>query len=113
MSYTYAILEISSDSFNEIKNALKTDYGDQFHKNDEFGEVIDMHGIALATTSSKHEAIIDVKKTISNLINSVPAYRFHESGLDRKQSTIAQTVARKIFEEILNDQMNRNRKPSG
>lgn len=46
-TYTYAILEISEQTFNEIQEKLK-DYALQFHKNNKYGIVIYMHGIAIA-----------------------------------------------------------------
>jgi len=53
-TYTYAILEISKEAYDEIKSALeKAGYEDQFHENDEFGIVIDMHGIAVAKNNEK------------------------------------------------------------
>lgn len=47
MTYTYAILEVSKETYREIKKLLEdAGYQDQFHEDD--GEVvIDMHGIAL------------------------------------------------------------------
>ena len=47
-TYTYAILEVSREAYEEIKDKLfKAGYQDQFHE-DENRVVIDMHGIALA-----------------------------------------------------------------
>lgn len=53
MTYTYAILEISSSAYNEIKEKLeKAGYQDQFHE-DKGSVVIDMHGIALKSDSAR------------------------------------------------------------
>lgn len=48
MTYTYAVLEISSDAYEEIKAKLqKAGYDHAFHD-----RVIDMHGIALAPSTA-------------------------------------------------------------
>jgi hypothetical protein len=53
-TYTYAILEISSAAFAEIKQKLEAaDYKHTFSE-DENGLVIDMHGIALADEQRKN-----------------------------------------------------------
>lgn len=49
-TYTFAILQVSREAYEEIKAKLD-DYQDQFHKTDEYGLVLDMHGIALAATT--------------------------------------------------------------
>ncbi len=47
MTYTYAILEVSPSTFNEIKSKLEeAGYQEAFHQEDE-GLLIDMHGMAL------------------------------------------------------------------
>lgn len=47
-THTYAILELSPESYNEIKEKLmEAEYNHVFHEN-ESGTVIDMHGIAVA-----------------------------------------------------------------
>jgi len=47
MTYTYAILEVSLEAYNEIREKLlKAGYEDQFYREGE-EEVIDMHGLAL------------------------------------------------------------------
>jgi hypothetical protein len=52
MTYTYAILEVSKSTYEEIKKLLvDAGYEHTFH-NDDGRTVIDMHGIALATTPS-------------------------------------------------------------
>ena len=44
-TYTYALLEVSEDAFNEIAEKLKAEgYGHAFN---DYGRVIDMHGLAL------------------------------------------------------------------
>jgi hypothetical protein len=49
MTRTYAVLEISKRSFAEIQDKLrKAGYQDQFHRDDKYAVVIDMHGIAVA-----------------------------------------------------------------
>jgi hypothetical protein len=49
MTHTYAVLEVSSAAYQEIKEKLdKAGYAHAFHRDDEHGIVIDMHGIALA-----------------------------------------------------------------
>jgi hypothetical protein len=112
MSHTYVILEISSNSFAEIKEALEVEYKEKLHQDNESGEVIDMHGLALATTSCKNnqEKPVNISNILHNVMDSISTYRFYEAGLDRKQSTIAQTVARQIIEEMLTDYLNKNRK---
>ena len=45
MTYTYVILEVSREVFNEIANKLRT--ADYHHAFNNEGTVIDMHGIAL------------------------------------------------------------------
>jgi hypothetical protein len=49
-THTYAILELSKASFEEIKTKLENaGYQDQIHVNGEDGRiVVDMHGIAVA-----------------------------------------------------------------
>lgn len=47
MTYTYAILEVSTAAFEEIAGKLRAaGYDQAFHDEDD-GVVIDMHGIAL------------------------------------------------------------------
>lgn len=48
-THTYAVLEVSSATYSEIKAKLEAaGYSDQFHDDgDSDGMVIDMHGIAL------------------------------------------------------------------
>lgn len=49
MTYTYAILEVSIETYNEIKEKLeKVEYNHVFHKQIDGRIVIDMNGIALA-----------------------------------------------------------------
>lgn len=49
MTYTYAILEVSEATFEEIAKKLKeAEYDDSFQ---EGGKIIDMHGIALQKRS--------------------------------------------------------------
>jgi hypothetical protein len=52
MTHTYAILKVSPACFAEIHAKLKeAGYEDQFEE-DEFGVLIDMHGIAIQTDAS-------------------------------------------------------------
>jgi hypothetical protein len=52
-THTYAVLEISAAAYNEIKAKLEAaGYDHAFHENDRHGEVIDMHGIAVAPPAS-------------------------------------------------------------
>ena len=52
MTHTYAILEVSSAAYQEIKEKLDAaGYGDLFHVCDGVA-VIDMHGIALREAKS-------------------------------------------------------------
>lgn len=54
MSHTYAILEVSKETFEEIHKSLKTaGYEHCFHEDREHGLVIDMHGVALAQKGKK------------------------------------------------------------
>jgi hypothetical protein len=47
-TYTYAVLDISAEAYQEIRDKLKAaGYSDQFHKERDGAEVIDMHGIAV------------------------------------------------------------------
>jgi hypothetical protein len=49
MTYTYAILEVSKESWGEIAQLLRAaSYDHAFHSDDEHCTIIDMHGIALA-----------------------------------------------------------------
>ena len=49
MTHTYAILHVSHRTYQEIRECLShAGYEDQFYVDREWGEVIDMHGIALA-----------------------------------------------------------------
>ncbi len=49
-THSYAILEISQASYEEIKASLfKAGYQHAFHKDIDGREVIDMHGLAVAT----------------------------------------------------------------
>lgn len=51
MTYTYVILQVSEETYNEIKDKLKAaDYGHAFDNG-----VIDMHGIALSTKDPNGE----------------------------------------------------------
>lgn len=57
MSYTYAILEVSSAAYTEIRAALvAAGYGQALHNWDTADELIDMHGIALQSQPEKVEA---------------------------------------------------------
>jgi hypothetical protein len=48
VTYTYVILKVSSQAYQEIKAKLEAaGYQDQFHNHSEHGLLIDMHGIAL------------------------------------------------------------------
>lgn len=50
MTYTYALLEVSPATYEEIKTKLKAaGYTDQFHEQDDGKIAIDMHGIALVS----------------------------------------------------------------
>ncbi len=54
MTHTYAILEISKDSFNEIADLLKEHYAHQFKYDKKRRTIlIDMHGLALAPKTEK------------------------------------------------------------
>lgn len=47
-AYTYAILKVSPETYQEIRDKLAAaGYQHAFHDDDGDGEVIDMHGIAL------------------------------------------------------------------
>lgn len=49
MTYTYAVLQVSSEAYQEIKSKLEAaGYNDVLHETDKHGVVIDMHGLALA-----------------------------------------------------------------
>jgi len=52
-THTYAILEVSSAAYSEIKeNLAAAGYSDQFHDDhDGEGVIIDMHGIGLKSAS--------------------------------------------------------------
>ena len=51
-THTFVILQISETAFEEIKTKLtEAGYSHTFHENDEYGLVIDMHGIGLASES--------------------------------------------------------------
>jgi len=63
MSHTYAVLEVSASAYAEIRALLeKAEYQHTFHTNKEHGEVIDMHGIALADTGTGTAAPVGVTK---------------------------------------------------
>ncbi len=48
MSHTYAILQVSQATYDEIRTRLEmAGYQDQFHDDEPGGPAIDMHGIAL------------------------------------------------------------------
>lgn len=54
MTHTYAILEISVEAYNEIRDKLKNaGYQHAFHEESRGEFVIDMHGIALKATAAK------------------------------------------------------------
>jgi hypothetical protein len=47
-TYTYALLEVAPEVYAEIRKQLDAaGYGHAFHQDDDRGEVIDMHGLAL------------------------------------------------------------------
>ncbi len=51
-SHTYAVLKVSKTTYAEIRKKLvEADYSGQFD-NDDDGEIIDMHGIALQSDES-------------------------------------------------------------
>ena len=52
MTYTYVILEVSREVFNEIADKLLT--ADYHHAFANGGTVIDMHGIALRSEETPH-----------------------------------------------------------
>ena len=55
VTHTYAILELSSESYAEIREKLQAaGYSDQFH-----GSVIDMHGIGVSDASAALPRRID------------------------------------------------------
>lgn len=48
-THTYSILELSPAAYQEIRSKLEAaGYTDVFHRDDDHGETIDMHGIAVA-----------------------------------------------------------------
>ena len=55
---------------------------------------------------------VNIPDILHDVIDNISTYRFYEAGLDRKQSTIAQTVARQIIEEMLIEYTNKNHRPS-
>jgi hypothetical protein len=56
MSYTYAILEVSEVTYEEVTRKLReAGYGQAFHAEDEYVTVIDMHGLALALAKAKSD----------------------------------------------------------
>ena len=49
MTHTYVILELSPAAWQEISDKMRdAGYSHAFHDDTEHGEVIDMHGIAVA-----------------------------------------------------------------
>jgi hypothetical protein len=49
VSYTYAVMTVGRDTFTEIKRKLaEAGYNQAIHQDAEFGEVLDMRGIALS-----------------------------------------------------------------
>jgi hypothetical protein len=58
MTYTYAILTVTSAAYQEISEALRgAGYSEAFHEDSEHGVVIDMHGIALAAAQDRAVAL--------------------------------------------------------
>ena len=57
MTHTYAILEVSENTYNEIAAKLReAGYENQFNDRDSVcTAVIDMHGIALVKEKEKHD----------------------------------------------------------
>lgn len=54
MSHTYAVLEVSKATFDEVRQKLKeAGYEHAFHEDLFHDEVIDMHGIALQKEGSE------------------------------------------------------------
>lgn len=53
---TYVVLEVSSAVYREIRSKLEeAEYQHAFHQDSQYGNLIDMHGIALAEERADDE----------------------------------------------------------
>jgi hypothetical protein len=67
-TYTYAVLDVSAECYAEIRAKLAAaGYEHAFHRSDsDYVEVIDMHGIALATSKKiRPRAVVPESETMS------------------------------------------------
>lgn len=78
MSHTYAILEVSPVAYADIRARLDASgYGQAFHQDDEHGEVIDMHGIALAVDDSHkpyQQRVIDERESLQEKVEKLALF---------------------------------------
>ena len=69
-THTYALMEVSRDTFNEIRDKLlAVDYRHAIHEPEDENQSVrlDMHGIALVTTQSTSEHEIRIGNLIATL----------------------------------------------
>lgn len=58
MTHTYAVLEVSHETWNEISQKLRAaGYDHSFHESRTDGLVIDMHGIALKSSERERHQL--------------------------------------------------------
>jgi hypothetical protein len=73
-THTYAILLVSSQTYREIREKLdNAGYGDQFHHRDSvspYGEVIDMHGLAIKEERQEESSRCDVVRRDGTVCNA-------------------------------------------
>lgn len=72
-TYTYALLEVSKETFDEVsKKLMESKYEHAFHELKE-GRVIDMHGLALCTSDNfpKDEVLYERNLTMKEALEGV------------------------------------------
>lgn len=89
MTHTYAVMEVSSETYREIRNALiKAKYGHAIDQTND-GEVLDMHGIALQDAKKGRLALLWDStgwRCAAGHLNSPFTHRCHECGARRESS---------------------------
>lgn len=109
MTHTYAILEISPDAYQEIREALaQAGYHHAFHQ-EEGRDLIDMHGIAVAVPKSEipphqqrvifEKKALDAKLTKLNAFLSTPT--FEALTLQERNCLVSQASLMELYRGVL------------
>jgi hypothetical protein len=89
VTYTYAKLVISLEAYREIRGKLdEAGYNEQFHSDLENGELIDMHGVALAPDISNNRERLEIYEMLRRM------ERQHVGGMAQMYKDAADEIAR-------------------